>query len=231
MRSIQALKREFGAGVGSTHAPKHDLHRYVRWPKYVRIQRQRRVLNQRLKVCSCSASVSVCTFLCQHRECCKWWRRRELRIGVVLQVPPALNRFTKTADKNLAETVFKLLLKYRPEDKAAKKARLLREVRCWGHSLECWIRRKKQGDRSKGLLVCVRGSSEHATTTLLPPDCCWRGIKTASCCPTWQICTGFCTHCGSKASSEIRYHAWHRRRRVRLARRLRRRSRWWSSLG
>lgn len=44
------------------------------------------------------------------------------------QVPPALNRFTKAADKNLAETVFKLLLKYRPEDKAAKKARLLREV-------------------------------------------------------------------------------------------------------
>ncbi|EIE24581.1 L30e-like protein [Coccomyxa subellipsoidea C-169] len=85
-------KRPKTFGVGSTHAPKHDLHRYVRWPKYVRIQRQRRVLNQRLKV------------------------------------PPALNRFTKTADKNLAETVFKLLLKYRPEDKAAKKARLLREA-------------------------------------------------------------------------------------------------------
>ena len=29
----------------------------------------------------------------------------------------------------MAETVFKLLLKYRPEDKAAKKARLLAEVR------------------------------------------------------------------------------------------------------
>ncbi|KAK9909645.1 hypothetical protein WJX75_005552 [Coccomyxa subellipsoidea] len=85
-------KRPKTFGVGGTHAPKHDLHRYVRWPKYVRIQRQRRVLNQRLKV------------------------------------PPALNRFTKTADKNLAETVFKLLLKYRPEDKAAKKARLLREA-------------------------------------------------------------------------------------------------------
>ena len=57
----------------------------MRWPKYVRIQRQRRVLNQRLKV------------------------------------PPALNRFTKTLDKNGATTLFKLLLKYRPEDKAAKK--------------------------------------------------------------------------------------------------------------
>jgi len=49
----------------------------VKWPKYVRIQRQRRVLNQRLKV------------------------------------PPALNRFTKTLDKNTAQTLFKLLLKYR----------------------------------------------------------------------------------------------------------------------
>ena len=61
------------------------MHRFVKWPKYVRIQRQRRILNQRLKV------------------------------------PPALNRFTKTLDKNAAFTLFKMLLKYRPEDKAAKK--------------------------------------------------------------------------------------------------------------
>ena len=38
------------SGIGGTPAPKHDLHRFVKWPKYVRIQRQRRVLNQRLKV-------------------------------------------------------------------------------------------------------------------------------------------------------------------------------------
>ena len=31
------------------------------------------------------------------------------------QVPPALNRFTRTLDKNMAESLFKLLLKYRPE--------------------------------------------------------------------------------------------------------------------
>jgi large subunit ribosomal protein L7Ae len=68
------------------------MHRFVKWPRYVRLQRQRRVLNQRLKV------------------------------------PPALNRFTKTLDKNLAENLFKLLMKYRPEDKAAKKARLLAEA-------------------------------------------------------------------------------------------------------
>lgn len=68
------------------------MHRFVRWPKYVRVQRQRRILTQRLKV------------------------------------PPALNRFTKTLDKSTASTLFKLLLKYRPEDRAAKKQRLLSEA-------------------------------------------------------------------------------------------------------
>ncbi|GAB2221382.1 hypothetical protein Droror1_Dr00012558 [Drosera rotundifolia] len=42
-----------------------------------------------------------------------------------LKVPPALNQFTKTLDKNLATSLFKMLLKYRPEDRAAKKERLL----------------------------------------------------------------------------------------------------------
>ena len=60
---------------------------------------------------------------------CAFWQAHHARGWVaVLQVPPALNRFTKAADKNLAETLFKLLLKYRPEDKAAKKQRLLSEV-------------------------------------------------------------------------------------------------------
>ena len=44
--------------------PTRDLGRYVKWPKYVRIQRQRSVLKARLKV------------------------------------PPALNQFSKTLDKN-----------------------------------------------------------------------------------------------------------------------------------
>ena len=66
--------------------------RLVKWPLYVRIQRQRRVLGQRLKV------------------------------------PPALARFQKTLDKNTAATLFKLLLKYRPEARKEKKERLLKEA-------------------------------------------------------------------------------------------------------
>jgi large subunit ribosomal protein L7Ae len=71
--------------LGGVPPPKADLHRFVKWPKYVRLQRQKRVLSMRLKV------------------------------------PPAVNQFmTKTLDKNQAETLFKLLLKYRPEDRKQK---------------------------------------------------------------------------------------------------------------
>ncbi|KAJ9505657.1 hypothetical protein QJQ45_026867, partial [Haematococcus lacustris] len=46
-----------------------------------------------------------------------------------LKVPPAINQFvTKTIDKNQAETLFKLLLKYRPEDKKQKRDRLKAEA-------------------------------------------------------------------------------------------------------
>lgn len=41
-----------------------------------------------------------------------------------LKVPPALNQFSKTLDKNQAAELFKLLVKYQPETKAAKEARL-----------------------------------------------------------------------------------------------------------
>merc|ERR1712157_453705 len=71
-------------GIGGALPPKRDLTRYVKWPKYVLLQRQRRVLCKRLKV------------------------------------PPSVNQFTKTLDRNVAESVLKLALKYRPEAKAAK---------------------------------------------------------------------------------------------------------------
>ncbi len=76
------------AGLGGQPPPKTDLHRFVKWPKYVRLQRQKRVLSMRLKV------------------------------------PPQVNQFmTKTLEKSSAEALFKLLLKYRPEDKKQKKDR------------------------------------------------------------------------------------------------------------
>jgi len=77
-------------GVGRDIQPKRDLTRFVRWPKYVRLQRQKRVLLKRLKV------------------------------------PPVINQFSKTIDKQTAVELFKLLEKYSPETKQAAKARRLK---------------------------------------------------------------------------------------------------------
>merc|ERR1711967_217691 len=76
---FEAKKKNFS--IGGDIQPKVDLSRYVRWPKYVRIQRQRKILYQRLKV------------------------------------PPSINQFSNTLDKNVSINLFKLLHKYRPEDK------------------------------------------------------------------------------------------------------------------
>ncbi|XP_055806760.1 60S ribosomal protein L7a-2-like [Solanum dulcamara] len=45
-----------------------------------------------------------------------------------LKVPPALNQFTKILDKNLTTNLFNMLLKYRLEDKAAKKEPLVKRA-------------------------------------------------------------------------------------------------------
>merc|ERR1739848_241981 len=81
-------KRPSNFGIGQNIQPKRDLSRFVRWPKYIRLQRQRAILFQRLKV------------------------------------PPPINQFTQTLDRQTATQLFRLLDKYRPEAKQEKKARL-----------------------------------------------------------------------------------------------------------
>jgi large subunit ribosomal protein L7Ae len=43
-------KRPKNFGIGQDIQPKRDLSRFVRWPKYIRLQRQMAILKQRLKV-------------------------------------------------------------------------------------------------------------------------------------------------------------------------------------
>lgn len=81
-------KRPKSFGIGQDIQPTRDLSRFVRWPRYIRVQRQKNVLQKRLKV------------------------------------PPPINQFTQTLDKQTAVQLFKLLDKYRPETAQAKKARL-----------------------------------------------------------------------------------------------------------
>jgi len=75
--------------IGGDIQPKRDLNRFVRWPKYVTLQRKKRVMLMRLKV------------------------------------PPTLNQFNNAIDKNQATHLLKLLKKYQPETREAKKNRLM----------------------------------------------------------------------------------------------------------
>jgi len=52
-------------------------------------------------------------------------QRRRRILFQRLKVPPAINQFSKTLDKTTATQLFKLLMKYRPEDKISKRKRLL----------------------------------------------------------------------------------------------------------
>lgn len=81
-------KKTRNFGIGQHIQPKRDLTRFVRWPKYVQLQRQRAVLYQRLKV------------------------------------PPAINQFSFALDRATATNALRLLEKYRPETRAAKRERL-----------------------------------------------------------------------------------------------------------
>jgi len=74
--------------------------RFVRWPKYVRLQRQKRILLQRLKV------------------------------------PPALNQFTQTIDRNQASTLLRLLKNYAPETKGKRRERLLEAAKAKSENRE-----------------------------------------------------------------------------------------------
>jgi len=75
--------------LGGDIQPKTDLTRFVRWPKYIRLQRMKKVLLMRLKV------------------------------------PPTINQFNATIDKNQATSLLRLLSKYKPETVKAKKERLM----------------------------------------------------------------------------------------------------------
>ena len=74
-------KKPKNFSIGGDIQPRRELGRYVKWPAYVRIQRQRKILYQRLKV------------------------------------PPSINQFSNSLDKNLSVNLFKLLHKYKPEGK------------------------------------------------------------------------------------------------------------------
>ena len=107
----------------------------VKWPEYVRLQRQKKILNLRLKV------------------------------------PPAIAQFSNVLDRNTAAQTFKLLNKYKPETKAEKKERLLKEATAVSEG-------KKKEDVSKKPYAVKYGlnhvvgliENKKATLVLIPND-------------------------------------------------------------
>merc|ERR1711899_222443 len=81
-------KRPRSFGIGQDLQPKRDLTHFVKWPKCIRLQRQKAVLQTRLKI------------------------------------PPPINQFSQTLDKQTATSLFRRFDKYRPETKAEKAKRL-----------------------------------------------------------------------------------------------------------
>jgi len=88
-KSVLFEKNPKNLRIGGDIRPKTDLNRFVKWPKYIRLQRKKRIMLMRLKV------------------------------------PPAINQFTNTIDKNQAGNLLKLCQKYKPETRKEKKQRLL----------------------------------------------------------------------------------------------------------
>lgn len=85
-------KRPKNFGIGQNIQPKRDLRRFVKWPKYIRLQRQKAVLLKRLKV------------------------------------PPSVNQFSSTLDRQTASQLFKLMDKYRPETVKDRRTRLVKRA-------------------------------------------------------------------------------------------------------
>jgi len=81
-------KRPRNFGIGGDIQPKRDLSRFVRWPKYIRLQRQKAILQQRLKV------------------------------------PPPIHQFKQSLERQKAIELFRMLEKYAPETRHAKRERL-----------------------------------------------------------------------------------------------------------
>ncbi|KAJ2590920.1 60S ribosomal protein L8, partial [Coemansia sp. RSA 1722] len=76
-------------GIGQDIQPKRDLSRFVKWPKYVRLQRQRKILRMRLKVppainqfsqtLDCNTAVQLFKLLSKYRPETKQEKKTRLK--------------------------------------------------------------------------------------------------------------------------------------------------------
>uniref|UniRef100_A0A672UIR6 60S ribosomal protein L7a n=1 Tax=Strigops habroptila TaxID=2489341 RepID=A0A672UIR6_STRHB len=126
-------KRPKNFGIGQDIQPKRDLTRFVKWPRYIRLQRQRSILYKRLKVPPAinqfTQALDRQTDVVIQLACCKGESAPHLTViaegvhrhSLIQRVKELIaNRGTRRATQLL-----KLAHKYRPENKQEKKQRLL----------------------------------------------------------------------------------------------------------
>merc|ERR1712036_164222 len=119
-----------------------------KWPKYVRLQRQKAVLQTRLKI------------------------------------PPALNQFHTTLDRQTATQLFRLMDNYRPETKQEKKERLKKRAEARASGKEDAPTKKKAVvrhgvntvttlvEKKKAKLVVIANDVDPIELVLFLPDLC-----------------------------------------------------------
>lgn len=125
--------------IGGDIQPKRDLTRFVRWPKYIRIQRQKRILLQRLKVPPALHQFSKTIDRNQGKF-------HSFFVSTILIINICL-----------ASQLLKLLAKYKPETKQEKKTRLQKEAEA----------KKTGGDAKKGAKPYVLKFGLNHVTTLI----------------------------------------------------------------
>jgi large subunit ribosomal protein L7Ae len=137
------MNRRKNYRIGGSVQPKYrDMSRYVKWPKYIRLQRMKRILMERIRV------------------------------------PPSLNQFTNTLDKNQAGQLFRLLNKYRPLAKKERQAQLVEMAEAQANGTAAT--NKKRDELAFGMdRVCKLVESKRAKMVIMAHDCdppeliCW----------------------------------------------------------
>jgi large subunit ribosomal protein L7Ae len=113
------IKRPKNFGIGNDILPPRDLTRFVKWPKYIRLQRQRRILLKRLKVPGVinqfnkaldkHTAASLIKFLEKYKpETKKQKKERQLALvkkGPTAEVPSKKPKFIKTGIKHVTHLV------------------------------------------------------------------------------------------------------------------------------
>jgi len=113
------VKRPRNFGIGNDIQPPRDLTRFVKWPKYIRLQRQKRILLKRLKVPGVinqfnkavdkHTAAALFTFLEKYKpETRKEKKARQLEIvkkGPSAEVPSKKPKFIKAGIKHVTHLV------------------------------------------------------------------------------------------------------------------------------